>query len=80
MNESRLRAAMRELEDKNAKAERCRLEWLFSRAAHPSAIDPFAAEAYCIAANDAAEAGTRYVDVMTEAQAEYLRGDMEAAS
>jgi hypothetical protein len=77
VSESRLRLAMRELEDANREQERCRLEWLIARAAHPSAIDPFAAEAYCIAANEAAESQTRYVDARTEAQSEYLHGEME---
>lgn len=80
MSETHLRAAMRELEDANKEQERCHLEWLISRAAHPSAIDPFAAEAYCLASHAAAMAQERYVDAMTEAQAEYLRGDMEVAS
>lgn len=80
MNETRLRAAMRELEDADREQERCHLEWLIARAAHPSAIDPFAAEAYCLASHAAAEAGKRYLEAMTEAQASYLRSDMEATA
>lgn len=77
MSESRLRAAMSDLEQANKRAERCRLEWLISQSGFPASIDPFVSEAYCIAANEAALAGQRYLDAMTESQAEYLRGDME---
>jgi hypothetical protein len=75
-----LRDAMAELEQANKEQERCRLEWLIARAAHPSAIDPFAAEAYCLASHAAAVAGEKYVDAMTAAQSEYLRGDMEVSA
>jgi len=78
MNESRLRAAMQELEDANREQARCRLVWLEARAANPNAIDPFAAEAYCLASNDAAEAGERYVTAMSEEQASHLTSEMEA--
>lgn len=80
MSQMRLREAMAELELANKEQERCHLEWLIARTANPSAIDPFAAEAYCVASHLAALAQTRYHDLLCEAQAEYLRNDTEAAS
>lgn len=80
MSQMDLRDAMSELEQADRAAEHCRLAWLVGQTAHASAIDPYLSEAYCIAANTAAEARVRYVDVLTQAQSEYLKGDMEATA
>ncbi len=80
MNESRLSAAMRELEDAHAEQERCRQAWLTARAVDPSAIDPVPAECYCMASDAAAAAATTYHDILCEEQASALRNVPEATS
>jgi hypothetical protein len=69
---------MWELEEANREAERCRLAWLVLREAHPTAIDPFAAQAYSIASNEAEMARTRYRDILSEEEASHLRNVEDA--
>lgn len=73
----RLHEAIAESEAADKEAERCRLAWLIGQTAHPSAIDPFLSEAYCIAANAAAEAFKRYEEARMEEMNEVYRGEFD---
>ena len=71
MSEFRLRFATDELERAQREAERARLAWKIGQAAHPSMVDIDTLEAYCEAANAAAEAQNDYDTAVAEAQAEW---------
>ena len=79
MTHAKLMEATKALEDALKVQEKARLIWLIERTKHPMVIDPMAAELYCEASNRVADAQQRHFDAMSEAQAEYLRSDMEAA-
>ena len=72
MSEFRLRFATDELERAQRAAEHARLAWKIARAAQPHVVALDEMEAYCEAADYAAEAQTSYERALAEGQAEWL--------